>query len=115
MRTRRAEAKKVRQKEIRMRPEVRLSRQWWLFGLLFRLTHALIAPRRSNVCSLGASQRFSAWLWWLGRRSQLSHNSWHGTAHLLGRHDGGSVLPRTVERLPPSARQVQVGLHTSHH
>src|SRR5258708_34416735 len=105
MRTRRAEAKKVRQKEIRMRPEVRLSRQWWLFGLLFRLTHDLIARRRSNVCSLGASQRFSAWLWWLGRRSQLSPNSWHGTRHLLGRHDGGSVLPRSVVGLDLRSRQ----------
>src|SRR5258707_12706005 len=73
-------------------------RRRFAFFLLFaRFTNDGMTHRRLRMEAFGASGRFSTWLWWSRRSTQLHQKGWHGSTSLCQRQNRVARFPRSID------------------
>src|SRR5260221_14410155 len=87
-----------------------LRRRFALFLLFARFTNDGMTHRRLRMEAFGASGRFSTWLWWSRRSTQLHQKGWHGSTSLCQRQNRGARFPRSIEDRDQGTDQDQLGM-----
>src|SRR5712692_7439705 len=83
-------------------------RRFALFLLFARFTNDGMTHRRLGMEAFGASGRFTAWLWWSRRSTQLRQKGWHGSTSLGQGQNRVARFPRSIDALNQGTGQDQL-------
>src|SRR5260221_10274491 len=83
-------------------------RRFALFLLFARFTNDGMTRRRLRMEAFGASGRFSAWLWWSRRSTQLRQKGWHDSTSLGQRQNRVARFPRSIDARDQGTGQNQL-------
>src|SRR3989440_864035 len=97
------------------RANLRRRRRFALFVLFARFANDRITHNGFGMKALGASWRFSAWLWWSRRGAQLRQKGRHGSPSLCQRQDRATMLPGPVHPFDQGTGQHQLVVCTDQH
>src|SRR5947209_7384510 len=86
-----------------------------LFALLAGFANDWMTHSRLRMEILRASRRFSAWLWWSSRGTQLHQKERHPPTNLRQRHHIAAMLPGAVHGFDQRTRRHQLVVCTRHH
>src|SRR5712691_5199434 len=83
-------------------------RRFALFLLFACFTNDGMTLRRFRLEALGASGRFTAWLWWSRRSTQLRQKGWHDSTSLGQRQNRLARFPRSIDARDQGTGQDQL-------
>src|SRR6266702_857555 len=109
-----SEQRKTSQMTSTSRANSGRSRRFALFVLFARFTNDGMARRRLRMEAFGASGRFSTWLWWSRRSTQLRQKGGHGSSSLCQRQNRVARFPRSIDALNQGTSQDQLVMGASH-
>src|SRR6266571_5682038 len=90
-------------------------RRFALFVLVARFANDRLTQNGCGMKALGASRRFSTWLWWSRRGAQLRQKGKHGSSHLCQGQHRAAMLPGPVYPVDQGTRQHQLVVRTGQH
>src|SRR6266566_9519066 len=90
-------------------------RRFALFVLFARFANDRLTHHRCGMKALGAPRRFSTWLWWSRRGTQLHQKGRHGSSHLCQGQHRATMLPGPVHPVDQGTCQHQLVVRTGQH